>query len=430
MPAEKVADSKTDREYSRPSYAVTHKKLSDLAPDSRNANKGTERGNAMIENSLRQYGAGRSILLDRNGRIIAGNKTAENAGSLGMNDVVVVQSDGTKLIAVQRMDLDLDDPICKQLAIADNRAGQVSLDWDIDTLKELALDGVDLAPFWSADELEAMWPQQVDLLTGEDDVPELPEEPVTKLGDLYVLGAHRLLCGDSTVATSVDRLLNGVSPLLMVTDPPYGVEYNANWRNEAMPEKDVPNRWKDGSGRAIGKVSNDSQADWTEAWALFPGRIAYVWHAGRHASVVQASLEMCGFAIRNQIIWAKSQFAISRGDYHWKHEPCWYAVKGKGNWCGDRSQTTLWNIDKPMKSETGHSTQKPVECMRRPIVNNSSAGQAVYDPFLGSGTTMIACETEGRACFGMELDPKYCDVIVQRWENATGKKAVLDGATA
>ena len=207
----------------------------------------------------------------------------------------------------------------------------------------------------------------------------------------------------------------------MVTDPPYGVEYDPEWRNKAIMIKGE--RRVAHGGRALGKVSNDERSDWSKAWTLFPGNIAYVWHAARHAAVVQSSLEVCGFSIRNQIIWAKSQMVIGRGDYHWQHEPCWYAVKGKGHWTGDRSQTTLWEIDKPMKSESGHSTQKPVECMQRPMLNNSVRGDLVYDPFLGSGTTVIAAEITGRRCLGLEINAAYCDVIVQRWEKFTGKRA-------
>jgi DNA modification methylase len=205
----------------------------------------------------------------------------------------------------------------------------------------------------------------------------------------------------------------------MVTDPPYGVEYDPDWRNRT----DRPNG-KPYGAMAIGQVSNDDRVDWREAWALFPGDVAYVWHASLFGVVVQSSLEECDFQPRSQIIWAKPRFAISRGHYHWQHESCLYAVKkgGTGHWSGDRSQTTLWTISHN-KSETGHSTQKPVECMKRPIENNSSPGQAVYDPFLGSGTTIIAAEMTGRVCYGLEIDPKYCDVIVQRWENFTGKKA-------
>src|ERR1035437_1220271 len=211
-------------------------KLSTLIPDTKNANLGSPRGNQMIEDSLRQYGAGRSILLDKHGAIIAGNKTAENAGAIGMDDVIVVQSDGTKLVAVQRTDLDLDDPHTRQLAIADNRAGQVSLDWDTETLKGLVEDGVDLAPFWTADELAAMWPQTVDLLTDEDDAPPVPVEPVSKQGDLYILGNHRLLCGDSTVLADVERLMGGAKADMVFTDPPYGVDYEGG-HNEKKREK-------------------------------------------------------------------------------------------------------------------------------------------------------------------------------------------------
>ena len=207
-----------------------------------------------------------------------------------------------------------------------------------------------------------------------------PRPPISRPGDLWVLGKHRLLCGDATVATDVERLLGDVTPLLMVTDPPYGVEYDPGWRNKAGAA----------ATKRTGKVLNDDRADWREAWALFPGDVAYVWHGALHATTVAESLEASGFNIRSQIIWAKDRLVLSRGDYHWQHEPCLYAVKktGKGHWAGDRKQTTLWQIaNKDQDAETVHGTQKPVECMRRPILNNSSPGQAVYEPFMGSGTT-------------------------------------------
>lgn len=262
-------------------------------------------------------------------------------------------------------------------------------------------------------------PDLKDGLTDPDEAPEPPKVPKSRLGNLYELGPHRLLCGDSTVEASVQRLLGAVKPNLMVTDPPYGVNYDPNWRNEADRKNGKPY-----GARAVGKVQNDERADWGGAWALFPGNIAYVWHGALHAALVAESLIKQEFNIRAQIIWAKSRFVISRGDYHWQHEPCWYAVRksGKGQWEGDRSQSTLWPITHS-KSETGHGTQKPVECMRKPIENNSSEGQAVYDPFGGSGTTMIAAEQTGRACFMMELDPVYIDVIIERWQNFTGQKA-------
>ena len=185
-----------------------------------------------------------------------------------------------------------------------------------------------------------------------------------------------------------------------------------------------------GDGRATGVVLNDDNADWRDAWALFPGDVAYVWHAGLYAGVVADSLSACEFALRSQIVWAKSNFAIGRGDYHWHHEPCWYAVRkgAKGHYSGDRKQSTLWKIDKPQKSETGHSTQKPIDCMKRPIENNSSPGQAIYEPFSGSGTTIIAGEMTGRCVHAIELNPAYVDVAVTRWQDFTGKEAIHEAS--
>lgn len=209
----------------------------------------------------------------------------------------------------------------------------------------------------------------------------------------------------------------------MVTDPPYGVEYDANWRTLADRANGKPI-----GDRAVGAVENDARADWTDAWRLFPGEVAYVWHAGLYSPLVAASLASCGFEIRALIVWGKSQLVISRGHYHGQHEPCWYMVKkgGTGHWQGDRKQTSLWAIDKPRKSETGHSTQKPVECMRKPIENNSAIGDGVYEPFSGSGTTLIAAEQTGRRCYAMEVAPRYVDVAVRRWQQYTGKKAVRE----
>lgn len=243
----------------------------------------------------------------------------------------------------------------------------------------------------------------------EDDYV-IPDEIKTDivLGDLFEIGQHRLLCGDSTNAEDVERLLAGGKPNLMITDPPYGVDYDANWRNEADRKDGRPC-----SDRATGKVNNDDNSEWRLAYELSPAHVCYVWHASASAIQFAIDLMSCGYEIRNQIIWAKNNIVISRGHYHWKHEPCWYAVKKghKANWIGDRSQTTVWNIDKPLKSETGHSTQKPIECMAKAIRNHSGD---VHDPFLGSGTTMVAAHQLNRKCYGMEIDPKYCQVIIDR----------------
>jgi DNA modification methylase len=175
-------------------------------------------------------------------------------------------------------------------------------------------------------------------------------------------------------------------------------------------------------------VQNDNRLDWREAWALFPGDVAYVWHGEKQLADMAAQLTENAFKLRNLIVWGKSHLVVGRGDYHSQHESCWYAVRrGKrGHWAGDRRQTTLWQIDLNRKSETGHSTQKPVECMRRPIENNSSPGQAVYDPFVGSGTTIIAAEMTGRSCHAIELNPAYVDVAVMRWQAFTGETAVRE----
>jgi DNA modification methylase len=261
--------------------------------------------------------------------------------------------------------------------------------------------------------------------TDPDDIPEAPADPATQEGDVWILGNHRLCCGDSTDADAVAKALGGAVPHLMVTDPPYGVKYDPKWRLEAGVNKAHQKR-------AEGKVLNDDRADWREAWELFPGDVAYVWHGALHAATVADSLVASGYQVRSQIIWAKNSLVMGRGNYHWQHEPCWYAVRngGKAHWAGDRKQSTLWEIQNMHRTQgnvddgkTIHGTQKPIECMRRPILNNSKAGQAVYDPFLGSGTTLIACEMEGRHCRGLELNPAYCDVIVKRWEDFTGLKA-------
>jgi DNA modification methylase len=219
-------------------------------------------------------------------------------------------------------------------------------------------------------------------------------------------------------------VLHGVRPHLMVTDPPYGVNYDPAWRNRSGL----------GNTQRVGKVENDDRADWREAWALFPGDVAYIWHGALHASTVAASLEACSFQIRAQVIWAKDRLVLGRGHYHWQHEPCWYAVRenATGHWGGDRKQATLWQIaSRAQDAETVHGTQKPVECMRRPMENNSSPGQAIYEPFSGSGTTLIAAEQSGRACHAIELSPAYVDVAVLRWQAFTGQGAVLetDGAS-
>jgi DNA modification methylase len=394
-----------------PADRVERRPLASLIPYARNARTHSEAQVAQIAASMREWGWTNPVLVDEQSTIIAGHGRVMAAEKLGFDSVPVMVAEGWS------------DAQKRAYILADNKLA-LNAGWDEEMLR-IELSGlhgdgydVELTGF-TGDELNMMLAPRTEGLTDPDAVPDVPTEPVTVLGDVWLLGRHRLVCGDSTTVESVDKALNGVKPHLMVTDPPYGVKYDPNWRNEA----DRANGKAYGAS-AVGKVSNDDRADWSEAWALFPGDVAYVWHGALHAATVAESLAACGFEVRAQIIWAKSRMVIGRGHYHWHHEPCWYAVKkgGTGHWCGDRKQTTLWTIEHA-KSETGHGTQKPVECMMRPIDNNSSFGQAVYEPFSGSGTTIIAAEMTGRCCHAIELDPGYVDVAVRRWQEFTGKIA-------
>ena len=387
-----------------------------LRPYARNAKMHGPDQVARIAASMARFGWTVPCMVGDDGELIAGHGRMLAATELGLAEVPVIRLGH------------LDEAERRAYRIADNKLTELG-DWDDALLRDevagLLADDFDLSLLgFAEDELEALL-QDPDLredgaAEGEDDVPEAPVDPVSLPGDLWIMGSHRLICGDSTSADVVAKLLGDVRPLLMVTDPPYGVEYDPAWRNATGAS----------ATKRTGKVLNDDRADWHEAWALFPGDVAYVWHGALHATTVADSLIGAGFDIRSQIIWAKDRLVLSRGDYHWQHEPCWYAVRkrGKGHWAGDRKQTTLWQIaNKDQDAETVHGTQKPVECMRRPILNNSSPGQAVYEPFMGSGTTLIAAETTGRVCYGIELNPAYVDVAITRWQNLTGQAAVLDG---
>lgn len=677
-----------------------------IKPNPRNARIHPPEQIELLRRSLREYGWTIPVLVDEDGLLLAGHGRLEAARLEGHTEVPVVVARGWT--AEQKRAYALFD---NQITSGARWNEGLVLE-ELGQLQGLGIDfgltGFNLHDF-EAGTLFGETPPPKKFLAEPDDAPTPPDKPVSRAGDLWRLGKHRALCGDACAAEAVTRLLDGAKPHLMVTDPPYGVNYDPAWRNRVHR--------KDGSlvgGLAVGIVHNDHQDDWREAWALFAGQVAYVWHGSLHTAVVAASLQASGFELRSNLIWAKQQFAIGRGDYHWQHEPCqpagtlvskvlkegrwrehstiedvpieclqpgdrvvsfgnakiyrrgrsitrigsrqyggnmhtvavgakstrataehqftvrfdpdaadkyvvylmrrgqrwrvgisalfnsrgfglavrlsqergddawivsahdellsarvaeqvvscvygvptthwetenkpavgegvrtpehieqiyrqigtdrlaagvhrlfadrglslahplisaeevgrfsrsqarivracnlvpgimqlpvpttgedfdwlpiseatfapfvgevysmdvdqdqhyvadgivthncWYVVrKGKaGRWTGDRKQTTVWNIDKPHRSELGHSTQKPVECMRRPILNNSNVGDAVYDPFLGSGTTIIAAEMEKRACYGLEIDPAYCDVIVKRWAAFTGQKPVLD----
>jgi DNA modification methylase len=400
---------------SKARLAVSYLPVAELVPAERNARTHSPEQIQQIARSIGAFGWTNPILVDEARAIIAGHGRLEAARVAGLAEIPTITLAG--LSAAQK----------RALAIADNKLA-LNAGWDDELLRlelgELGLEGFDLGLIGFSDlELKDILADRTDGLTDPDDVPEPPAEPVTRLGDVWLLGRHRLVCGDCTDAGVVEAALDGVVPHLMVTDPPYGVDYDPAWRSGEGVADSIRHPKKG----ATGKPRNDARADWSEAWALFPGDVAYVWHGDRQLVGMALDLEAAGFEPRNLIVWAKHRFVISRGHYHSQHESCWYAVRksATGHWQGDRTQSTLWQMDAQQRSETGHSTQKPVECMRRPIENNSSPGQAVYDPFVGSGTTIIAAEMTGRACHAIEISPTYVDVAVLRWQAFTGQTATL-----
>lgn len=406
-----------------PADKVERRKVASLVPYARNARTHSAEQVDQIAASIREWGWTVPVLVDEAGGLIAGHGRVMAAKKLGISDVPVMVAAGWS--EAQK----------RAYVLADNKLA-MNAGWDTDLLKvELAdlkaLDfDIDLTGFGGG-ELADLLAEKTDGLTDPDEVPEPPAEPVSVLGDVWLLGNHRIICGDSTDADCIGKLLGPVKPHLMVTDPPYGVNHDPKWREKAG----VSTYGK----QAPGLVINDDQDDWRGAWALFPGDVAYVWQGDKQLVGMAAQLSENGFDVRNLIVWAKPQMIFGRGDYHTQHETCWYAVrKGKaGHYCGDRKQTTLWQIGSmhvmggagrggKENPKTGHSTQKPVECMKRPIENNSSPGQAVYEPFSGSGTTIIAGEMTGRHIYACELNPAYVDVAVKRWQDFTGKEATLE----
>lgn len=402
--------------------------------------------------AMLKFGCRVPILVKSTGEIIDGHLRFKAAKHAMLTEMPVIPCD------------DMTPEQIRAFRISVNKMAELAV-WDFELLqKEISLLGCNADEFellgFNIDEIERI-NKNINTkkgLTDENALPDEQNKPVAKLGDLWKLGQHKIICGSCTDADVVNRLFAGSRPHLMVTDPPYGVEYDPSWRSKT---KDGRNYGKQNKDLQLINVLNDDQPDWLDAWNLFPGDVAYVWHAGIHADVVADSLLDCHFELRSQIIWAKSNLVISRGHYHCQHEPCWYAVrKGKNaHWNGSRKRstlwrnindclregeevfirridaeiihaisgdhTTIWEIPKPQKSETGHSTQKPVECMRRPILNNSKTGEAVYDPFVGSGTTIIAAEQTNRICYAAELNPVCVDMAIKRWENFTGSKAIL-----
>jgi DNA modification methylase len=397
--------------------------VDDLKADPRNANRGTARGREALSRSLREFGPGRAVLTDTQGVILAGNKTVEAARALNI-PIKVVESDGTHLLAIKRLDLDVEtDARARGLALADNRVAELDLQWDPAMLEQLRASGISMDRLWN-DQEWAELTNSIASYNADDDRVLAPEPTTIAPGDFFALDRHRLLCGDATNANDVTRLLGDVTPRLMVTDPPYGDEYQPMWRHQVYPQQRT----------AIGVVANDTKAAWPEAFQLFKGDVVYAWHAGCATGVVAKALEETGFVPRAQIIWVKQHFALSRGDYHWQHEPCWYAVRkgATSHWQGDRTQSTVWNVPNLNamggtrtgdNAPTGHGTQKPVRLFEIPILNHTSAGDAIFDAFVGSGTAVVAAEKLDRTAYAMDVDPQYVQVVITQWETFTGKKA-------
>ena len=442
--------------------------IEDLIQDNMNLNKGTEAGQKLMEKSFKELGAGRSILVDKDGRIIAGNKSQRAAMAAGIQKVRVIETTGDELIAVKRTDLSLDSREGRELAYVDNLTTQVNLAWDEIEIEHVQteVEGFDMNNWGVPEGLQLENPVE-DKEVEEDDFDEEKEEipTICQTGDVWALGEHRLMCGDSTKAKDVEMLMNGEQADLWLTDPPYNVDYSAKVEmlNEYM--KKIGEYKLGGVDRPI---ENDVMPSakffsflvdaFTPAYSVMKkGCPFYVWFSSREHVNFETALNKVGLSVRQEIIWNKREAVLSRQDYQWKHEPCLYGWKeGAGHYFIDlRNQRTVIDdeaeidLNKMKKDELKnlckelmerpreetviieanlqrnhlHPTMKPVKLFGRLVRNSSRPGERVLDTFGGSGTTLIACEQLGRKARLMELDPHYCDVIIARWEKLTGKKA-------
>jgi DNA modification methylase len=383
--------------------------------------------------SIREFGFKIPCLIRSDGEVIDGHLRLKAARKLGITDIPIILCDEWTPAQV------------KAFRLLVNRSATWA-DWDEELL---AIELLDLQTLEFDLALTGFDTKEIDDLIlneppAEDAAPPPPYQPVTRAGDLWICGSHRVLCGDATDAQAVARLLGDRKPFLMVTDPPYGIELDSEWRDKAGlngcgPAEPSYMRHRTPGHRET-SISGDTRADWSDAFALIPSlEVGYVWHASRFTREVLDGLLRIGFLHHQQIIWDKGRTVLTRTHYWFQHEPCWYVRKKNAPWFGKAGEnSTIWNSPSPKfimggseEEKFDHPTQKPVELMRRPILNHTQPGELVYEPFLGSGTTLAAAEVTRRVCCGMELDPKYVDVVVQRWQGLTGKKATLenDGRT-
>jgi len=379
--------------------------------------------------SIREFGFKVPCLVRSDGEVVDGHLRLKAARKLGITEIPVILCDEWSPAQV------------KAFRLLVNRSVMWA-DWDEELLalelQEIQESDLDLS-------LTGFDPGEIDgLLALEDEeaansAPPLPESAVSRLGDLWLLGPHRVLC-DATNAEAVARLLGERNPRLMVTDPPYGIELDSEWRDRAGLNGCGPAEpsylKKRTAGHTETTISGDTRADWSDAFALVPSlEAAYVWHASKFTREVLDGLLRIGFLHHQQIIWNKGRTVLTRTLYWFAHEPCWFVRKKNAPWYGKAGEnSTIWDSPSPKfimggadEDKYDHPTQKPIDLMRRPILNHLRRGELVYDPFLGSGTTLAAAELNERVCYGMELDPKYADVIVARWQTLTGKQATLNG---
>jgi len=390
---------------------ITQKLVTELIPYVKNSRTHSDEQVAQIAASIKEFGWTNPILVDGDNGIIAGHGRLMAARKLGYTEVPTIELK------------DLTEAQKKAYIIADNRLA-LNAGWDNEMLKlefdQLAELGFDLElTGFSLDEIEALNPVELNAgLTDEDEAPPLPPEPKTKIGDIYKLGKHRLMCGDSTSIDHLERLCDGQAVDMWLTDPPYNVAYEGKTKDSLT-------------------IQNDSMGDdqfrqflrdaYVAADAVMKaGAVFYIWHADSEGYNFRGAAQDAGWKVRQCLIWKKSSMVMGRQDYHWKHEPCLYGWKeGAGHlWATDRKQTTILEFEKPSRNGE-HPTMKPVALFEYQLLNNTKGGDIVLDSFGGSGTTLIAAEKNGRIARLMELDPKYCDVIVKRWEDFTGKKAEL-----
>ena len=393
------------------SQKLEYIELEKIIPYARNSRSHSEHQVSQVAASIEEFGFTNPILIDADNGIIAGHGRLMAAQRLGIGKAPCIRL--SHLTESQK----------KAYIIADNKLA-LNAGWDEELLRlelgDLDADGYDVSlTGFSEEELAALVVDELtEGLTDEDAVPDVPDEPTTVLGDVYKLGNHRLMCGDSTSIDAVEKLMDSHLADQFITDPPYNVEYV-------------------GKTKAAMTIQNDSMGDsefrqflrdaFSTANAVMKsGAVFYIWHADSEGYNFRGACHDVEWQVRQCLIWNKNSMVMGRQDYHWKHEPCLYGWKsGAGHlWSTDRKQVTVLDFNRPRKSDM-HPTMKPVELITYQVTNNTKGSDIVLDLFGGSGTTLIACEKTNRNCRMMELDPKYCDVIVQRWEEFTGNKAEL-----